>query len=733
MAQLELVFIHSPPKGEERNDDYSARIKSTSIINNLSKEDYKDPPTSLSQRIIANDAVLALLKKPEPLSYSDLATLSQYTGWGGLVSYFNNENNYLKQAYPKDYENVRASLTSSYYTPQDVIDAIIETISDIEIDGGRVLEPSAGIGSFIRPLSAYFSNLKVTAIKPDPISYKILTSLYDLEGHQAKLEDTQLKNKYDLIIGNPPYGITRVHDAHRSNISGLNLHNYFLEHAVELLTDKGIMTMVVPDTFLDSKSLDTKERLIKQGSFLGALRLPNNTFSQTSVVTDILYYQKGVFSDDQAQYLRFGEKFNLEINHYYINNPENILGSLKPSTAVFGSEILTVTSENIKISDAIIERASEFVVTAAPVESPSSTEDDKAITLNAYELKDTNITDLPNGYLFEYDNEIYRKDDGTRGASDEYISADLIKTTQPLKELYISYINLRDEYYTLLRLEKAPVAEPNGVDQILEDARARTKHIYTEFVKIHGYINNKDNREYLSLDAGYFEVCGLEVLTDEGTGHNKKTVVTPSDILLHRTVHNVNITTYDTPLEALSASLNKHGYANIGHISEICSVKDHSEIIEALSDKVIFDPINEVYQLRSLFLSGDLGAKIDKIKHELMYNNASEDKEYAARYDQLCEEALKALNDSLPERVSWTEINVSFGVTWLDPVVYKEFIKTYGQAKIDIEYSESGKLKINKFNIYGSGKNEFTAPDVSPNAMFKHCFNNTALLLNTRV
>ena len=73
----------------------------------------------------------------------------------------------------------------------------------------------------------------------------------------------------------------------------IRLEAYFIDRGLDTLKENGIMTFIVPSSFLDSKANTSwKQSIAKKGTLLNAYRLPENTFDTTSIGTDILVIRK---------------------------------------------------------------------------------------------------------------------------------------------------------------------------------------------------------------------------------------------------------------------------------------------------------------------------------------------------------------------------------------------------------------------------------------------------------
>ncbi|MGL2562377.1 SNF2-related protein [Helicobacter pylori] len=267
-------------------------------------------------RYKANIEAIRLLKelqaKQEILKGDYYATLeeqeilAQFSGWGGLESYFK------KDQRPKEFEEVKALLTKdefrrayssardAYYTPKLVIDSIYQALDRLGFNQNNhpkeIFEPSLGTGKFIAHAPSD-KNYRFIGTELDPISASISQFLYPNQVIQnTALENHQFYQDYDAFVGNPPYGNHKIYSSNDAELSNESVHNYFLGKAIKELKDDGIGAFVVSSWFMDAKNPKMREHIAKSATFLGAIRLPNSVFKATGaeVTSDIVFFKKGV-------------------------------------------------------------------------------------------------------------------------------------------------------------------------------------------------------------------------------------------------------------------------------------------------------------------------------------------------------------------------------------------------------------------------------------------------------
>ncbi|MGN8426226.1 SNF2-related protein [Helicobacter pylori] len=266
---------------------YKANIKAIELLKELQAK----------QEILKGD-YYATLKEQE--------ILAQFSGWGGLESYFK------KAQHPEEFKELNALLTKdefrraylsardAYYTPKLVIDSIYQALDQLGFNNDNhqkeIFEPSLGTGKFIAHAPSD-KNYRFIGTELDPISANISQFLYPNQViKNTALENHQFYQEYDAFVGNPPYGNHKIYSFYDKELSNESVHNYFLGKAIKELKDDGIGAFVVSSWFMDAKNPKMREHIAKNATFLGAIRLPNSVFKATGaeVSSDIVFFKKGV-------------------------------------------------------------------------------------------------------------------------------------------------------------------------------------------------------------------------------------------------------------------------------------------------------------------------------------------------------------------------------------------------------------------------------------------------------
>ncbi|EXI82608.1 MAG: DNA methylase [Candidatus Accumulibacter appositus] len=347
--------------------------------------------TGPSTKFEANLATITLLRQIEaegrPASTDECQVLRRYTGWGGLPASFNleaaesawAERSRRLQAMlnAEDYESARASVNNSHYTEIPVIEGIWQAVERFGFTGGRILEPSAGIGHFIGAMPRNLAERSsVTAVEIDRVSGRILKALYAPGGVDVRIspfEKTPLPDHwFDLVIGNVPFGKYKVADVSNRAYARFSIHNYFFGRALDLVRPGGLVCFITSSHTMDAQYDAVREHIASQAHLLGAIRLPKGTFAgiaSTEVQTDILFLRKRQRAEAvEAKWLKLGTvpdslrhpqcyERHLPINAWYAEHPQFCIGRIRRESngyeevpiAVFEGDLEAALAERIAL------------------------------------------------------------------------------------------------------------------------------------------------------------------------------------------------------------------------------------------------------------------------------------------------------------------------------------------------------------------------------------------------
>ncbi|MEN9909901.1 MAG: modification methylase VspI [Bacteroidota bacterium] len=246
------------------------------------------------------------------------------------------ENAVDHKQYRQYVNSMRNSVLTAFYTPPAIISALADTLKENGLKVNRMLEPSAGSGSFIEAFNTSFGSISgTTAYEKELLTGKILKHIYPdvnihIRGFEAIPEKEQ--KSYDLVTSNIPFGDTSIFDLSYSRSTdsarvhaARSIHNYFFLKGGDMLREGGILAFITSQGVLNSPSnMAIREALMKDHKLVSAIRLPNNLFTDyagTEVGSDLIILQRHTAKDG----LSLREKEFCETNINSESGSTNIL------------------------------------------------------------------------------------------------------------------------------------------------------------------------------------------------------------------------------------------------------------------------------------------------------------------------------------------------------------------------------------------------------------------------
>jgi type I restriction enzyme M protein len=206
-----------------------------------------------------------------------------------------------------------------YYTPRPLIRAMITVVAPTI--GERIYDGACGSAGF---LCESFDYLLPHAKKADDLktlqtrtfygkekkslAYVIAIMNMILHGIEApnvihantlteNLADVQEKDRYDVILANPPFGGKERKEVQQNfPIKSGETAFLFLQHFIKMLKAGGRAAIVIKNTFLsntDNASTSIRKLLLGSCNLHTVLDLPSGTFQGAGVKTVVLFFDKG--------------------------------------------------------------------------------------------------------------------------------------------------------------------------------------------------------------------------------------------------------------------------------------------------------------------------------------------------------------------------------------------------------------------------------------------------------
>lgn len=240
------------------------------------------------------------------------------------------------------------------------------------------------------------------------------------------------------------------------------------------------------------------------------------------------------------------------------------------------------------------------------------------------------------------------------------------------------YITMSETYQQLYNYE-AETHEPS------EHLREHLNQYYDEFVAKYGNLNEKQNVKFILMDANGRDALALE------RGENGQFV--KADIFDHPVSFSLDeVTSVDTPLEALTASLNKYGEVNLEYMASLVDM-DEDAMVENLAGHIYYNPLVSNYEIKDRFIAGNVVAKAEAVKAWI--DREEERIKGFPGYDgiepfiAMSQDSFKALEEARPRRIEFDELDFNFGERWIPTGIYSAYMSHLYETEIKIAYSSS--------------------------------------------
>lgn len=337
-------------------------------------------PKTPTEKVNANLAAIKLTKelKGQLATPEQQQILGKYVGWGGLADTifdesnprFENQRNELKALVSKDeYAEMRKSSLTAFYTDPKVIQTIYAQLQTLGFEGGRILDPSMGTGNFFAAMPGEMKkNSSLYGVEIDNITGEIAQQLHQKSDIQIKgFESTNFANDgLDLVITNVPFSeVIRLADEQYDNV--YPIHDYFIKKSLDLVHEGGLVAIITSTGTMDKKDSRFREELSKNANLVSAVRLPNGTFKSiagTDVSSDLLIFQKTSTPNPHPNWIKTelqkdGKGNQINVNHYFMENPQYLLGQIKIETFNRGMLSVVRDFEQDQLYDKISEAFSQ--------------------------------------------------------------------------------------------------------------------------------------------------------------------------------------------------------------------------------------------------------------------------------------------------------------------------------------------------------------------------------------
>ena len=674
---------------------YDDSVKRNTRNNRVAKGEVVYPKTP-SARFKANIAAIRLLKELQDsgkdATKEQMAVLRQYTGWGGLGGYFNNEysaeHRELKSLLTDEEMAAAAlSINTAYYTPVEVIDNMWEVAKRLGFEGGNILEGSAGTGAILASMPKAISERSaITAVELDNITGGILRLLYpDATVHVQGFQETDIDNgSIDLAITNVPFGDINVYDSKEKDITrkfGGKIHDFCIAKNIRKLAPGGLGIFISTRGTLDNGSKTLRQWIVNEGDadVIGAFRLNNETFEGTGATSDIIVVRKRVngnvspnaidVTDTQItrredyelsktewnpktrSYERIQGKAAMEINSYFVEHPENMGGEMgfgfehkdeyRPGSSALWP------SEKIDQNKRLAKWAKQFSSMKAE-EQAVRTEAEPAVVEDSNATKEGQLVTNSKG-------EICISRSGK--AIPLGLNAKKVKGYSKAQVLS-DYDALKKAINEVLDYELK-----NESDDGLKPILAKLNRAYDTFAHRYSRLNQNSAISFLRNDVDFPAIAAVEDYKEKKSIDGKvKIEVKKTSIFSGRVLGAKRVPTPKDAKDGVIVSMNQFGRIDVPFIADALH-KDEDAVRQEILDS-------------GLGFENPLTGGIE-VEYEYLSGNVREKLEYAREHntDGKYDKNISALEKVVPADIPAHLIEFSLGSDWMPVELYTDFAK----------------------------------------------------------
>lgn len=723
--------------------------------------DPRDPavPTGLKARARANLDALQVLDVLEaeqrPATPGEQARLAAWSGWGGLSPMFDDtkedwadlRHQLRERLSEEDWKAARAGVLNAHYTHPAYVSAIWETLTDMGLTQGRVLEPGCGAGTFIG-LSP--KGVTMTGVELDATTARVTQALYPSAEIRAEgYQQTPTTRLFDGAVGNVPFGDIRLFDP-ASNPGNHTIHNHFIIKALSQTKPGGLVAILTSHHTLDSLNPAARRDMHERGDLLGAIRLPSGAHARmadTQAVTDLLIFrvrkdgeEPQAFTWEHAHPQTLpGSSEAVTVNDYMMANPACVLGTMHAGHGMCAAvNVLVDGPRGADLADVLRERLA-LVRQAAT---------SRGLT---FDPQPADITHTPAPSVREETalvGSLRERGEGTgvfQRLTATGWSDDLKVPTTQRAELR-ALLHLRDDVRTVLDLESASATDTPQL------AAART-HLADAY---HAYRDHFGplNRNIKSVKVVEVKHQG-QVVVDETTGEvevEERVSVRRPPVMsrfftkdphsaLTRAIETFDEDTgsaedapilrsrqvfasytpkgADTPADALAISQDTKGHIDLGYVAYLLGL-DSAEAARKALGGLVFDTPDGHLESREAYLSGNVRRTLRAA-------------EQAAEVDPTFQVNVDTLRSVMPRDLGVADITPTPGAPWIPTTDHAAFIReALDISRPSVTYNPVEGWKIDAFQ-WGTAQTATWGTREKPaTSIFQDMLNNKAIQVTRR-
>lgn len=638
------------------------------------------PKVRFARNRAAIEAFRSITEEARDPRPEELDAMAGYIGWGSFGQElfqgtwerprpkdgWQAEDEWLRGYLGKEeWESAQASIINAHYTDPPTVMAMWDMVRAMGFKGGRVLEPSMGIGNFFGMMPRdLMAASQLTGIEMDKLTGGMAKLLYPQANVQIKpYQDSRTPDGfYDLVIGNWPFSEIGPADRRYAKLSP-TLHDFFFLKALDQTRPGGIVIGITSAGTMDKLGQATRRALDARASLVASFRLPSGAFEKyagTAVVTDLIVLRRKTdleqprtldqIRDQGSGFLsppfietvkkavpsEFGGMSEINLNEYYAANPDNVLGTL-----AFGS------GSTYGRPSMIVRRPGDLMERLRALPSRVNPEAYKPIVRGKEPRFETNNTAdrqrsivEQKGKLFIVEGErLLRLDDVTNWKLKDK------KRTAEREDQFKRLIGLRKAYGALIDAERRGDANVEGL-------RATMREAYEGFRAKHGPIKDSDAiRIFARLN---------EPSTDQLRALERPDG-SPALILTAPTTRAPRRLEKPTVRDAFVMVRNERAVLDLDRVAELAGRPVEEVTRELVDAKAVYRTPGGGHEVTDVYLSGNVRRKL---REAMEAAEAGED--MAA--------SIEALREVLPKDIPYFNIEAKLGASWVQDRFYVDFV-----------------------------------------------------------
>ena len=634
------------------------------------------PKVRFARNRAALEALAAIEAEQRAPSHEELQAMAGYIGWGSFGQDlfqgtfdrprdrqgWNTEAAWLREHLGKEqWESAQRSIINAHYTDPPTVKAMWDMVRSMGFKGGRVLEPSMGIGNFygLMPRDLMGAS-SLTGIELDSVTGRMAKLLYPDAGiHIKGYQDSHTPdNFYDLVIGNWPFDAKGPADRRYDRMAP-TLHDYFFLKALDQTRPGGLVVGITSAGTMDKAGRATRLELARKGELLASFRLPSGAFEKyagTSVVTDIIVLRKraapaenpslepwissaamdtpaGVGMSAKEKALRA-----IRVNQYYHDNPNAVLGQLDFGHGTTSGQPGMIVHR----PDDLMQRLERL-----PSLVPSDGYDPN-IRGNEPRFLANNTTDRNGSIIVRPDGKLYQVvGDQMLDMTDTHprLLAGSVKERQARINQMRGMVDLRRGYGALIDAERDGNPETEELRQTLAKQ-------FSAFRKDYGSIKDSAALKLMQRadDPGYALVRALE--RPDGTPSR---ILSESTVRSKRSLENPSIT------DAYILARNEQTILDVDRVAELAKLPREAVIQHLVDTGAMLRTPGGGYEPTDQHLSGNVRKKLAEAQQALAQGEPMQ-------------HTVDQLTAAIPETVPYFAIEAKLGAPWVGDAAYKAFI-----------------------------------------------------------